>query len=121
MTFAAEWKRLRIGGGFFRGHGGGAEPEARVYLRQLVRGQGTEPAPAIRRPLERRIMVHDHHTVARQVHVEFQAVGAERETVIERGDGVFRAEGCTASMSVYQRACGRGGRQGDILVELVNW
>ena len=37
-------------------------------------------------------MVHDDHAVARQMDVELQAVSAERDAVIERREGVLRAQ-----------------------------
>ena len=39
---------------------------------------------AVGRALERRVVVHDDDVVARQVDVELEAVGAERQAVIER-------------------------------------
>ena len=49
-------------------------------------------------------MVDDDDAVARQVHVELDAVGAEREAVGERGQRVLRRERASAAMREHQRA-----------------
>jgi hypothetical protein len=47
--------------------------------------------------------MHDGHAVARQVHVELEAVGAGREAQIERDERVLRAEGAAAAMREDER------------------
>jgi hypothetical protein len=48
-------------------------------------------------------MVHDHRPVARQLHVELQAIGAEGQAMIERGQGVLGPQRGAAPMGVDQR------------------
>ena len=48
--------------------------------------------------------MHHDHAVARQVHVQFEAVGAEREAVVERRDRVFRRQRAATAMGKHQRA-----------------
>jgi hypothetical protein len=49
-------------------------------------------------------MVHDDDTVACQVDVELEPVGAEGDGVIERGDRILRREGAAAPVCEHQRA-----------------
>ena len=50
--------------------------------------------------------MHDDDAVARQVDVELEPVGAKREAVIERGDGVLRPERRAAAVRVHERSRG---------------
>ena len=49
------------------------------------------------------VVVHDDDAVARQVHVELEPIGAERQAVVERGDRVLRRERAAAAMREHQR------------------
>src|SRR4029450_8174723 len=57
----------------------------------------------------------DDDPVAGEAHVEFEAVGAERQPIVEGRNGVLRTKGRPAPVRVNQRA------RGVILVEFVNW
>jgi len=48
--------------------------------------------------------VHHGDAVAREVDVEFETVGAERQPVIERRQRVFRPERGAATMRIDERA-----------------
>ena len=51
-------------------------------------------------------MVHDDDTVAREVYIELEPVGSERQAVIEGEDRVLGPKGGAAAMGVYERARG---------------
>ena len=51
---------------------------------------------------ERPIVMHDDDAVAREADVELEAVGAERQAVVERGDRVLRRERAAAAMREHQ-------------------
>ena len=55
-------------------------------------------------PIERRVVVHDHGPVARQLHIELETVGAERQAVIERRQGVLGPQRGAAAMGVDKGA-----------------
>ena len=57
-------------------------------------------------PLERVIVNDDGNAIGRQLHVDLEAVGAERHAVVDRGQGVFRREACAAAMGEDQRTIG---------------
>jgi hypothetical protein len=48
--------------------------------------------------------MNNGRAITRQADVEFDTVCAERKTVIERGDGVFRGEQRSSPMSKHQRS-----------------
>ena len=56
------------------------------------------------------IVVNDDDAVAREVHVELEAVGAEREAVVERRDRVLRRQRAAAAMREHERT--RDGEEG---------
>ena len=62
------------------------EAIAGVDARQLVGRERSTPPAEVRRPVERRVVMHDDDAVPRQADVELEAVGAERQAVVERGD-----------------------------------
>ena len=62
-----------------------------------------QPAAPVRRALQRRVVMHDDDAVARQVHVELEAVGAERQAVVERRDRVLRPQRGAAAMREDER------------------
>ena len=53
--------------------------------------------------LQQPVVMDDDDAVAREVDVELEAVGAEREAVVECGDGVLGREGAAAAMREDQR------------------
>ena len=53
--------------------------------------------------VQTKIMVHDDLPVARQMHIEFRAVGAERNRVREGAQRIFRRKCCAAAMGKDQR------------------
>ena len=55
-------------------------------------------------------MVNDDNAIARQMDVEFETVGAEREAVVERGNRVLGRERGAAAMRKDKRTC--GGKKG---------
>ena len=61
----------------------------RVETRQVVGRVIGDTAAAVRRALQRQIVMNHDNTVAGELNVEFEAVCAERETVIERFKRVF--------------------------------
>ena len=95
----------------------------RQPLRSSARGERRDEAGAAGRPIERVVVVHDDDAVAGEVDVELEAVGAEREAVIERGDRVLRTERRSAAMRVDKRPRRThvGLRQRVILVRLVTF
>ena len=68
------------------------------------------PGP-VRRPFQRAIMNDDHLPVARQVHVEFQAVSAGCDAGIEGHQRVLGSNGASTAMREHERnpvgECGR--------------
>ena len=77
------------------------------------------PAP-VRRPLQRRVVVDDDHAVARQVDVELEPVGAERQAVIEGREGVLGRERAPAAVREHQRAR-RSGQRADVSRHATSW
>ena len=55
-------------------------------------------------------MMDDDHAVARQVDVELESVGPEREPVVERRNRILRRERAAAAMREHQRP--RRGEEG---------
>jgi hypothetical protein len=47
--------------------------------------------------------MHHDHAIAGEVHVEFEAVGAERQPVIEGGDRVFWAKRRPPAVGIDER------------------
>ena len=68
-------------------------PAARAHRRSAPRS-----AAAVRGPIQRRVVVHDDDPVARQMDVELQPVGAERQPVIEGEERVLRPKRRPAAM-----------------------
>ena len=62
---------------------------AGIQPREFVRGQRRDWTTAIRRALQRLVVVHHHHAVAREVDVELQPVGPERQPMVERQQRVL--------------------------------
>ena len=56
-----------------------------------------------RRPVQLPVVMHDRHTIAREMHIELQAVGAGGEAAVERGDRIFRADLAAATMREDER------------------
>jgi hypothetical protein len=52
----------------------------------------------VRRTLERLVVMDHGDAIARQPHIEFQSVRAERKAPIERNDGVFGRQRRSATM-----------------------
>ena len=75
-----------------------------IHSLQLRDGQRLERARAIRRPLQRVVVMDDDNPVAREVHVELEAVGAEREPVLEGRERVLGPQSRSAAMGVDERA-----------------
>ena len=69
---------------------------------QLIRGAIRDRAAQRRRPIQGPIVMHDDHAVAREVDVELEAVGAEREAVVERGDRILRRQRAPAAMREHE-------------------
>ena len=76
------------------------EVVSRIQPAQLIGGQRGERPSTVGRALQCRIVVHDDDAVAREVDVELDAVGAEREPVIERQQRVLRPKFRTATVRV---------------------
>jgi hypothetical protein len=57
----------------------------------------------------------DDDAVTRQMYVEFEPVGAERQAVVERGERILRPERGASPVRIHQRAVQRCQRQGPIL------
>jgi hypothetical protein len=55
----------------------------------------------IGRSIERRIVMNDDHTVAREMDVELEPVRSQRKSVIERRDGVLGPQRGPTPMSEY--------------------
>ena len=77
--------------------------EPGVRARQFAGGPLRHGTLEVRRPFERAIVMDDDDAVAREVHVELEAVGAERQAVVERRERVFRGERAAASMREDER------------------
>ena len=69
------------------------EPVPGVDAGELFRRSLRDRSSRVRRPLEGRVVVDDDDAVAREVDVELEPIGAERQAVIERDDGVFGPQG----------------------------
>ena len=80
------------------------ETEAGISAGQLVPGADGKRASKIGGAIERRIVMHDDNAIARKTHVEFDSVGLERKTVVERGDRVFGRERAAPAMRERERA-----------------
>ena len=76
---------------------------AGIDTRQLGRVTGVDAAPGVCRAIERRVVMDDDDAVARQVHVELEAVGAERQAVVERRDRVLGRQRAAAAMREDER------------------
>ena len=72
-----------------------------------------QPSALACRPVEKRVVVHDDLSVAREVHVELEAVGPERHAVIEGGERVLGTQSRPAAVSEDEGpAAGRAARPG---------
>jgi len=76
------------------------EVTARIELCELSGCELLDCTSPIRRPLQCRIVVDHDDAVARQVDVQLEAIRAERHAVIERRNGVLRAQRGPAAMRV---------------------
>ena len=85
---------------------------ARVDVPELLCAARRKAPTPVCRPLERRIVMDNDDPVARKSHIEFQAVGTERQTVVERGNRILRAKSRSAPVRIDERT------QGDILTRL---
>ena len=74
-----------------------------VGARQIVRRPLGDRTAQRCRAIERAIVMDDDDAVAGQMHVELETVGAERQAVVECGDGVFGRQRAAASMREHQR------------------
>ena len=75
-----------------------------VQRRELGSRPRRERAVSVGRPLQRGIVMHHDNAVARQVHIELDTVGAERETVIECKDCVLGAKRRPAAVREHLRS-----------------
>ena len=66
--------------------------KAGVRARQFAGGSPRHRTLEICRPFQHAVVVNDDDAVAREMQVELEAVGAERQAVVERRQGVFRGE-----------------------------
>ena len=57
-------------------------------------------------------MVYDDDPVAREVHVEFQTIGAELQPLIERRERVLGRERAAATVREHKRTCSEEKRMG---------
>ena len=78
-----------------------------VKLRELGRGSVVQWSRCGRRAIEQAIVMDHHDPVARQVHVELEAVGTVGQPLIEGCHRIFRREGAAAAVREDERA-GRG-------------
>ena len=76
---------------------------AGIDARELVRGARGERSARVGRPIERVVVMHDDHAVARQVDVELQTIGAERQPMVERHHRVLRPQRRAAAMGEDER------------------
>ena len=85
--------------------------------RQLGRCSRIQRSGSTRRAIEQAVVMHDDLAIARQVHVELEAVGAGRQSAIERRDRVFRSDPAAAAMREDKRPIGgkRGMHAGSLL------
>ena len=81
-----------------------------VELLQRVRAVRRERTATARGPIERGVVMHHRHAVARQADVELEPVGADRKAVVERDERVFRAQLRPAAMREHQWRPERGDR-----------
>ena len=65
------------------------KPVPRIDPGQLRRRLQPDRTPGIGRPLECRVVMHDHDAVAGEMDIELEAVGAEGEAVIESHERVL--------------------------------
>ena len=79
------------------------EGESGIDPRQFIRRAIGNRAGIAGRALERIVVMHDDHAVARQVHVELEAVGAAGQAVVERDQRVLGPERGAAPVCVNQR------------------
>jgi len=80
-----------------------AEVEGRVELRQHVGAVLVHVPHAVGRTLERRVVMHHHDAVARQAHVELEAVGPDEQAVVEGEEGILGPQGRPAAMRERQK------------------
>ena len=93
-----------------RGFRVGCEAVAGIDARELIRGARGDRSVRVRRALERVVVVHDDDAVAREVDVELETVGAERQSVIERHHRVLGPERRAAAVGEDERP-GQPGRR----------
>src|SRR5207249_3281544 len=73
----------------------------RVETTQLVEGEGLHQAPTVRRAVDVGIVDDDGDAVARDANVELERVGADRYSLVQRCDRVFRCPGAVAAVGDY--------------------
>ena len=59
---------------------------------------------AVRRAIERVIVMHHHHAVAGEMDVEFKTIGAEGQSIVERGKSVLWRQSPATAMGKHERA-----------------
>ena len=74
-----------------------------VGPRKLVGGPVRDRAGEVRRPLQCPVVVDDDDAIAREVNVELQTLGAERQAAVEGRDRILRREHAPASMREHLR------------------
>ena len=55
------------------------------------------------RAVQRRVVVYHRHAIGRQMHVQFQAVGADPDSQIEGGERIFRTERRASTVREHER------------------
>jgi len=77
-----------------------------AHAPKLVGGAIGDRTAQGRGAVERPIVMNDDDAVARQVNVELDSVGSERQAVVERFHRVFRRKRAAAAVREHQRASG---------------
>jgi len=67
-----------------------------IHPRELCCGSAVDTSRCIGGAVEHRIMAHDNHAIGREVHVQFQPVGAGCQPTLERGHRILRAKRASA-------------------------
>ena len=72
-----------------------------IDTRELGRRQRGQRTAMIGRTIQGPVVMHHDHPVARQMYVELEPVGAERQAVLERRDRILRPQRRAATMGEY--------------------
>ncbi len=81
----------------------GCEAVPGIDARELIRASRGDRPVRVRRALERVVVMNDDDAVARQMNVELDTVGAERQPMVERRHRILRPQRRAATMGEDER------------------